>query len=272
MKFAVIGNPIDKSLSPQLHNILYEKLNISNCSFEKICLESDELDNFFNNDFSLFNGINITLPFKDKVVKFLDIIDDEAKILGNVNCISKSNNMICGFNTDKYGFDMLLNKNGIVVEGSSCIVLGAGSSSKTVVKCLIDQGVGRIIIKNRSIDNAHDIQNFARRLGFNNIELFNSDLSSFDIAINTTPIGMYKEDKDNFFDIPVDNNTTLIDLIYTSRETLFLKKFDQCSQKVNGLDMFIYQALKSIEIWKETNYNLDSQIESVRKQLENIKC
>ena len=83
---------------------------------------------------------------------------------------------------------------------------------------------------------------------------------------------MYNEDKDNFFDIPVDRSTILIDLIYTSRETLFLKKFDQCSQKINGLDMFIFQALKSIEIWRETNYNLDSQIESVRKQLENIKC
>ena len=272
MKFAVIGNPIDKSLSPQLHEILYEKLNILNCSFEKIHLENDKLDNFFKNDFDLFDGINVTIPFKSKVVKFLNSIDNEAKILGNVNCISKSNNMICGFNTDKYGFDMLLNKNGIVVEGSSCIVLGAGSSSKTVVKCLIDQGVGRIIIKNRSLDNAKDIKNFAYSLGFKNIELFNLNFASFDIAINTTPIGMYKEDKDNFFDIPVDKNTTIIDLIYTSKETLFLRKFNQCSQKVNGLDMFIYQALKSIEIWRETNYNLDSQIESVRKQLENIKC
>jgi shikimate dehydrogenase len=83
---------------------------------------------------------------------------------------------------------------------------------------------------------------------------------------------MYNEDLDNFFNIPVTENTSLIDLIYSSKETLFLKKFDKCSQKVNGLDMFIYQALKSIEIWRETNYNLDSQIETIRKQLENIKC
>ena len=116
MKFAVIGNPIDKSLSPQLHEILYERLNILNCSFEKIHLENDQLDDFFNNDFGLFNGINVTIPFKSSVVKFLDAIDNEAKILDNVNCISKSNNMICGFNTDKYGFDMLLNENGIVIE------------------------------------------------------------------------------------------------------------------------------------------------------------
>ena len=140
MKFAVIGNPIDKSLSPQLHNILYEKLNISNCSFEKICLESNELDDFFNNDFGQFKGINVTIPFKGKVVKFLDIIDDEAKILGNVNCITKLNNMICGFNTDKHGFDMLLIKNGVKIKGTNCVVLGAGSSARTVVKCLIDLG------------------------------------------------------------------------------------------------------------------------------------
>ena len=272
MKFAVIGNPIEKSLSPELHEILYEKLNILNCSFEKIHIENDELDDFFNNDFDLFNGINVTIPFKSAVVKFLDFIDDEAKILGNINCISKSNNMICGFNTDKYGFDMLLNKNGISIQGSSCIVLGAGSSAKTVVKSLIDQGANKIVIKNRSIDNARDLQHFAHNLGFKNIELFNSDFSNFDVAINTTPIGMYKDDKDNFFDIPVDRNTSLIDLIYTSKETLFLKKFDKSSQKVNGLDMFIFQALKSIEIWRETNYNLGSQIESVKKQLEKIKC
>ena len=110
------------------------------------------------------------------------------------------------------------------------------------------------------------------KLKYKNIDLFNSNHASYDIAINTTPIGMYKEDCDNFFDIPIQDHTVLIDLIYTSKETLFLKKFDKCSKKINGLDMFIFQALKSIEIWRETNYNLDSQIESVRKQLENIKC
>ena len=272
MRFAVIGNPIDKSLSPQLHEILYKKLDILNCSFEKIHIENDKLDNFFNDDFDSFNGINVTIPFKSKVVKFLDVIDDEAKILGNINCISKLNNKIFGFNTDKYGFDMLLIKNDININGSSCIIFGSGSSAKTVVKCLIDKGVDKIVIKNRSIDNARNLQNFSNKLGFNNIELFNSDHSSFDIAINTTPIGMYKNDLNNFFDIPLNENTILIDLIYTSRETLFFKNFDKCSQKINGIDMFIFQALKSIEIWRETNYNLDSQIESVRKKLEKIKC
>ena len=167
---------------------------------------------------------------------------------------------------------MLLTKNDINIKGSSCIIFGAGSSAKTVVKCLIDKGVDKIVIKNRSIDNARNLQNFSNKLGFNNIELFNSDHSSFDIAINTTPIGMYKDDVNNFFDIPLNENTILIDLIYTSRETLFFKNFDKCSQKINGIDMFIFQALKSIEIWRETNYNLDSQIESVRKKLEKIKC
>ena len=104
------------------------------------------------------------------------------------------------------------------------------------------------------------------------IKLFNSDFTKLDLVINTTPLGMYKDDSEDFFNIPVNESTILIDLIYTARETLFLKKFDKCSKRINGLDMFIFQALKSIEIWRETNYNLDSQIESVRKQLENIKC
>ena len=116
------------------------------------------------------------------------------------------------------------------------------------------------------------MKNAKKNLGFNNIELFNSDFTNLDLVINTTPLGMYKEDSEDFFNIPVNESTILIDLIYTAKDTLFLKKFDKCTKRINGLDMFIFQALKSIEIWRETNYNLDSQIESVRKQLEKVKC
>ena len=272
MKFAVIGNPIEKSLSPKLHKILYKELEILDCSYEKIQIENKKLNHFFKNEFNYLDGINITIPFKDEVLKFLDSIDSEAKILGNVNCISKKNDMLYGFNTDKYGFDMLLKKNNILIKDKECIIIGAGSSAKTIIKCLIDHGAGKIIIKNRSIENATKLQIFADNLGFKNTELFSSDIQDCDVAINTTPIGMYVDDKHNFFDIPVKKDACLIDLIYTSKDTLFLKNFSNHSQKINGLDMFIFQALKSIEIWKETNYNLDSQIESVKKQLEIIKC
>jgi shikimate dehydrogenase len=79
-------------------------------------------------------------------------------------------------------------------------------------------------------------------------------------------------DSDNFFDFAVNDNADLIDLIYTSKSTMFLNRFETNGKKVNGLDMLIFQALKSIEIWNETTYNVNSKIDSIIKQLEKIIC
>ena len=85
---------------------------------------------------------------------------------------------------------------------------------------------------------------------------------------------MYQEeDNASFFDIPVDKNSTLIDLIYISNHTLFLNQYkDQVKQSINGLEMLIFQAIKSIEIWTETTYNVDQKLDSIKKQLEKVIC
>ena len=153
------------------------------------------------------------------------------------------------------------------------MVLGAGSSAKTIIKSLIDSKVKEIIVKNKSEKNALEIIEFAKKLGFDNIALFSKQHSTCELIINTTPLGMYSmEDEDNFFDLTVNKNTDLIDLIYTSKSTMFLNRFETNGKKVNGLDMLIFQALKSIEIWNETTYNVNSKIDSIIKKLEKIIC
>jgi shikimate dehydrogenase len=152
--------------------------------------------------------------------------------------------------------------------------LGAGGSARTIIKALIDRGAESITIKNKSIENALEIQLYAQKLGAKNIKLYTESDDRFDIAINTTPLGMYQEEGNaSFFDIPVDKNSTLIDLIYISNHTLFLNQYkDQVKQSINGLEMLIFQAIKSIEIWTETTYNVDQKLDSIKKQLEKIIC
>ena len=153
------------------------------------------------------------------------------------------------------------------------MVLGAGSSAKTIIKSLIDSEAREIVVKNKSEKNALEVIEFAKELGYDKIVLFRKQHSTCELIINTTPLGMYSmNDSDNFFDFAVNDNADLIDLIYTSKSTMFLNRFETNGKKVNGLDMLIFQALKSIEIWNETTYNVNSKIDSIIKQLEKIIC
>ena len=275
MNLGLIGNPVEKSISPELQRILFKELKLNNCVYEKHEVVSDNLSTFFDRfKRGEFDGINVTIPHKEAGVAFLDELDKNVEILGNTNCIKRIGNTLKGYNTDLYGFKMLLERNSIHIESTHCLVLGAGGSARTVIQALIHKGAESITIKNKSTDNALEIQLYAKKLGVKNINLYTESNGEFDIVINTTPLGMYHEKDDSgFFDIPVDKKTTLIDLIYTSNHTLFLNQYkDQAKQSINGLEMLIFQAIKSIEIWTETTYNVDQKLDSIKKQLEKVLC
>ena len=275
MNLGLIGNPVEKSISPQLQKILFNELDLSNFRYEKYEITPENLPSFFNKfDNKKFDGINITIPYKESSLQYMHEVDTNAKILGNINCIKRIGNILKGYNTDSYGFEMLLKNNSISINSNHCIVLGAGGSARTVIKTLIDQGAESITIKNKSIENALKIKLYAEKLGGKNIEIYTKSDSKFDIAINTTPLGMYQDEQDkSFFDIPVDKNSILIDLIYVSSQTLFLNRYkNKVKKSVNGLEMLIFQAIKSIEIWTETTYNVDQKLDSIKKQLEKVIC
>ncbi|GIS56302.1 MAG: hypothetical protein CM1200mP1_02400 [Candidatus Neomarinimicrobiota bacterium] len=168
---------------------------------------------------------------------------------------------------------MMLHHNDISVESKHCLVLGAGGSSKTIVKALIDGHAASFTIKNKSMENALKIKTYAQAISDIDIQIFDKADIKFDLAINTTPLGMYQQDdKDNFFNIPIHQDSILIDLIYTPITRFFWKIKDNVKQSINGLDMLIFQALKSIEIWTETTYNVGPKLDSIKKQLENVLC
>ena len=275
MKLGLIGNPVDQSISPELQRILFDMLNLQAYTYEKNDISHEKLNSFFEAfKAGSFDGINITIPHKEHGLQFVDELDDKAEALGNINCIKKTGKHLKGYNTDFYGFQMMLCFNNIDVASKRCLVLGAGGSSKTIIKALSDGKAASITVKNQSMENALKIQSYAKNCMDVDIDLFNDVNQAFDVVINTTPLGMYEqEDKHDFFTIPLHNNSILIDLIYTTNNTLFLEKHrNQVKQCINGLDMLIFQAIKSIEIWTETTYNVSPQLDSIRKQLENVLC
>jgi shikimate dehydrogenase len=275
MKLGLIGNPVDQSISPELQRILFDMLNLQGYTYEKNDISHEKLNSFFEAfKAGSFDGINITIPHKEHGLKFVDELDEKAETLGNINCIKKTGKHLKGYNTDFYGFQMMLCFNNIDVASKRCLVLGAGGSSKTIIKALSDGKAASITVKNQSMKNALKIQSYAKNRMDVNIDLFDDANQAFDVVINTTPLGMYEqEDKHDFFTIPLHNNSILIDLIYTTNNTLFLEKHrNQVKQCINGLDMLIFQAIKSIEIWTETTYNVSPQLDSIKKQLENVLC
>ncbi len=275
MKLGLIGNPVDQSISPELQRILFDVLNLQGYTYEKNDISYEKLNSFFDGfKAGSFDGINITIPHKEHGLQFVDELDEKAEILGNINCIKKTGEHLKGYNTDFYGFQMMLCFNNIDIASKHCLVLGAGGSSKTIIKALSDGKAGSITVKNKSIENALKIQSYAKSRMNLDIRLFDDADKAFDVVINTTPLGMYEqEDKNDFFVIPLHSDSVLIDLIYTAKNTLFLEKHrTQVKQCINGLDMLIFQAIKSIEIWTETTYNVSPQLDSIRTQLENVLC
>ena len=153
-QFAVIGNPIEHSLSPDLHNYVYKLLSI-NALYKKKKVFHSELSLIMDDlRTGELNGVNVTIPHKENVIEYLDEINPRAKTIGAVNVIHKNGDKLFGNNTDWFGFTMSLKKNGIKVNGKEVIVLGAGGSSKSIIFSLKQSGVKKIVLLNRTFQKA----------------------------------------------------------------------------------------------------------------------
>lgn len=149
-KFAIIGNPIQHSLSPIMHQWIFNTLNIK-AQYIKINISESEISQICNNlNNGSLNGINITIPFKEKMIAYIDEVNPRAQEIGSVNCILSSNCRLIGNNTDWYGFSMILKKNNISLQNRQIIVLGAGGSSKAILYALKQNGAKKILLFNRS--------------------------------------------------------------------------------------------------------------------------
>jgi len=255
-KYLVIGNPIEHSLSPKLHNYWIKKNNIQAVYDKKQIKESDiesiicELKN------EKIKGINVTVPFKKSVIPFMDELSSEANKSQSVNTIYLQNGKVIGHNTDISGFELGIKYSKYDVKNKIVFILGAGGVVSSIIIALKKMGVTKIIISNRTKTKAEDLKKI-----FNELEIIDwGKTPNFDMIINATSIGLKNEEGINLDYASVGHNKFFYDLIYNPKETIFLKRAKLFGNRAeNGKMMFIYQAHQAFTIWHKLMPDINEQ-------------
>ena len=244
-KYFVIGNPINHSLSPKLHNYWLKKNNID-AIYDKIKLEEDEIKGIIQDiKKQKIVGCNITVPFKKKIIPFLDTLSFEAEKTQSVNTIIFEKGNLIGHNTDILGFYRAIKALNFNMRDKKILILGAGGVVPSIIFALKKMDVLEISISNRTKQKAENLKILFKNL--NVVEWGN--LSKFDVVINATSLGLNNE-KINLNFSNVGKNKLFYDVIYNPAETNFLKKGKELGNKTeNGRKMFIYQALEAFKLW-----------------------
>ena len=255
-KYLVIGNPIDHSLSPKLHNYWIKKNKIDAIYDKKLINESDIKDVIFQVKKENINGVNVTVPFKKTVIPFVDELTAEAKDSQSINTIYKENGKVIGHNTDMAGFELGLRYVNYNVKNKKIFILGAGGVVSSVILILKKMVASKIILSNRTKKKAEDLKK-----SFSYLEIIDwGKTPEFDMIVNATSLGLKKNDeiKLNYTDIGTDK--FFYDIIYNPKQTIFLKRAKMFgNQTENGKMMFIYQAHQAFTIWHKVMPEIDDE-------------
>jgi len=263
-KFAVIGSPIDHSLSPKIHPIFAKEFGIE-ITYEAINVEPSYFVSSVKRLFEEgYSGLNVTLPLKELAFNFADVLSDDSNLSGSVNTLWKEDGIIHGDSTDGKGLVRDLKEKKINLKNKEIVILGAGGSAKAIIPSLLKEDPKRISISNRTISKAEQLlKRFSSSK--NKMSLFNvSDNLSFkpDIIINSTSAGINNQSHELPEDI-ITKDVYIYDLSYSSEDTPFLKlaKSRGIENYHDGIGMLINQAALSFEIWTRK-----TPISSIRRE------
>ena len=267
-KYLVIGNPIEHSLSPMIHNYWMKKHNLIDSIYEKRKVEEKNLKDIINEirEENLV-GVNVTVPFKKLIIPFLDELDSTAQETKSVNTLVKIKNKIIGYNTDKPGFALTINdlypakdvKAFNPIKKKTIFILGAGGVTASIISAF-KQDLVKIFLSNRTKEKANELKNI-----FPNIEVLDwgQRPKNFDVVVNTTSIGLKQNQRIDldFSDCDKDKNKLFYDLIYNPKETNFLKEARLRGNQIkNGQKMFLNQAMYAFKLWTNIEPEIDIEI------------
>tara|TARA_B100002051_G_scaffold247353_1_gene256353 strand:- start:1141 stop:1935 length:795 start_codon:yes stop_codon:yes gene_type:complete len=255
-KYLVIGNPIEHSLSPKLHNHWLKENNIDGI-YDKKKIDQKDLENIISEvKKEKLHGINVTVPYKKEIIPFLDELSPEAKETQSVNTIYLQNGTTIGHNTDIAGFELAIKYAKYDISNKKIFILGAGGVAPSIIYSLKKMKASKIILSNRTKEKAESL-----KILFRDIEIVDwGNNPDFDMIINATSIGLNNEDEIKIDFSSVGPNKFFYDVIYNPRETIFLKKAKFLGNKVeNGKMMFIYQAHQSFTLWHKKMPKIDDK-------------
>ena len=256
-KYLVIGNPIEHSLSPRLHNYWMRKNNIDAIYEKKKIKEGDLKELILDIKKEKIHGINVTVPFKKTVINYLDDLTEVSKKTQSVNTIYKKADKILGHNTDVGGFEKSFTDIDYEVKNKKIFILGAGGVVSSIIAGLKNLGGSEIILSNRTKENAKKLKEV-----YSDLKILDwGQSTNFDIIINATSLGLKKEDNINLNLQNIGKNKLFYDVIYNPNITNFLQEGKKLGNKtINGRLMFVYQAQLAFKVWHNILPEINNEI------------
>lgn len=246
--YGILGEKLGHSLSPRIHKMIFETIGIEG-AYKLFEVPQDSLNKFAESMKILkINGANVTIPYKEKIMPYLDVISEEAKAIGAVNTIALKDNKLYGYNTDYYGFGYMLDLHKVSVTGKKTLVLGSGGAAKAVVEYLINNNASSICVVSRNKIHQGIHGDKVRYITYEDVEA-----EMGDILINCTPVGMFPNDEEcPVSDTVISNFDTIVDIIYNPTETELMLRAEAMGKRVvGGLYMLIGQGVRAEELWQD---------------------
>ena len=253
--FAVIGDPIDHSLSPNIHNSAFRELDLD-CTYIAYKIPKNDLSYGLDALKKIkISGFNVTIPHKIDIMKFLDGTDEDSKLIGASNTVTNLNGVLTGYNTDMQGFLDPIIQRELDIKNSNILLYGAGGAARAIIVAFAKQNAKKITIVNRTIEKGKELEELGKKLGLNSeiisLENFEGNKNKYDFVINSTSIGM----KNEIFPISqdlIDENSVVYDIVYKPINTDLIKKGKNVNATIiYGYEMLLGQAVRSFEIWMD---------------------
>ena len=257
----VIGKNIENSFSPLIHNQIILKHSLNFCYLPFKIAETDLSKAFQGIKALNIRGVNVILPYKERVIEFLDELEESARRIGAVNTIVNNKGILAGYNTDAIGFKKSVQEEGkFIIKRKKAVILGAGGATRAVVYALLEEGIKEVCIFNRTLEKAKKIkQDFSSFFPESSIYAFplreesiKDKIKKAHLLVNTTSLGMPpRVDNTPLPDEKLFHPNLLVyDLIYHPARTLFLRQAERTGAKIiNGLPMLVYQGIESFYLW-----------------------
>ena len=251
--YAVIGDPIDHSLSPNIHNAAFRHLKLDH-TYIAYKIPAGELSAGIEALKTIkIAGFNVTIPHKIEMMKFLDEMDTTCKVIGAVNTVLNEDGKLKGYNTDMIGFLDPIKKKNLAIKDSQVLLLGAGGAARAIVTAMVKEKAGKITIVNRTLENANRLAEFAKKSGGDadtvSIQEANKLITDYKFIINSTSIGMRNEPSPISTE-NISKDSIVYDIVYQPINTDLIKKSKENGATIiYGYQMLLSQAACSFEIW-----------------------
>ncbi len=251
--YAVIGDPIDRSLSPAIHNAAFRELGME-CTYIAYRIASGELAEGVESLRKIgISGFNVTVPHKMAMMDYLDEADGDCSMIGAVNTVTNSGGALKGYNTDMDGFLDPIRRRGIGTDGASVLLLGAGGAARAIVAAFAKAGAGEISIMNRTPERAHELAAFARKAGVrashSGYDGMREAAAGCSFIVNATPAGYGGGPSPVPADI-IPTDCTVYDIVYAPMKTGLVKNArERGAGVIYGYEMLLGQACRAFEIW-----------------------